>query len=185
MKTKTTAHITLDIDDVRRAEGVEEAIAKWCEDSDDTSCGVIGSTFSTSGPGPGWSKTHGPDDFASRAFEGGALYYIDETDGRMKSAEPVEDDDDDDDDDDSTILTDIGGCKYREGDWSDESVVCLQCPSEEDVLEYPELVAEMAEAVIKYHHAESDGKQWAALVRKIKDAADALDDIDPDKFATE
>lgn len=180
--TKTNAHLCLDLDDVRKAGGVSEALAAWCKESDTTTCGVVGQSFATSGPGNGWSKTFGRDDFASRAFEGGALYYLDTDDGKIKEALPVDGAEEVDEDDD-TILTDIGGCRYREGEWSDESEVELACPTIEDALEHPAIVAEMAQAVIDHHGPCSDRAAWKRLIESIRAAAEALEDVDADELA--
>lgn len=179
LSTKSTSPV-IDLDDVRRAGGVRQALLAWCENSDLVSGGVIGSSFSTSGPGSGWSRNHGVSDYASRAFEGGALAYLDVDDGRMIEAEPVREDDADED-----TLRDIAGCAYAEGDWSDESVVKIECPDVEDAIEHPGLVAEMAKAVIAHHGAKSDRKAWAKLITAIRDAAEAIEDIDADDFDAE
>jgi hypothetical protein len=178
MATKTKAHVTINLDDVRNHGSVEKAIAAWCEDSDTTSCGVIGSSFSTSGPGPGWSMNHDENDYASRAFEGGAVHYIDATDGRMKSADMVGLNEDDEDDD--TIQHDIAGCAYREGKWSSESVVRIECPSLEEAIEETGLVAEMAQSVIDHHYDLSDKAEWKNLIETIREVAEWLEDIDTD-----
>lgn len=184
MAKSKTAHVTLDIDDVRRAGGVEAAIHAWCEQSDDTSSGVVGSAFSTSGPGPGWSKNHTAGDFAARAMSEGALHYIDASNGTMASAEVVDDDEQDEDGEypDGTF-GDGCGTMVRVGDWTDESVVRLECPSEDDAIAYPAVAAEMARAVIDHHGAESDKAEWLALIQRIRAAAEAFEDIDLDDLA--
>lgn len=164
---KTTAHVTIDLDDVIRAGGVDQALAAWCEASDDTSCGVVGPSFSTSGPGSGWSKQHDASDFAERAMYGGALYYLDTDDGRLALSPEWTDD-------------------LYEGqdiEWSEDSVVRIECPTADEALEQPVLVAEMAQAVIDYHGPESDRKAWRSLLEQIKAAAEAFDDIDADDLA--
>ncbi|MCK9569771.1 hypothetical protein M0R72_12580 [Candidatus Pacearchaeota archaeon] len=176
-----TAHITIDLDDVVAAGSVEAAIAKWCERSDDTSCGVVGSTFATSGPGSGWTRNFDASDYASRALREGAMYYVDESDGRMLSSESAEADDDDDDE----ILTDIGGGHYREGEWTNKSVVCVECPDIDDAIEHPDMVAKMAKAIIDSHHAESDCSAWRKLIESIRSSAEAVEDIDIDSFPAE
>lgn len=179
----TTAHFTIDLNDVIRAGGLRAAMTAECERSDTTSCGVIGPSFSTSGPGSGWSKQHDEDDFAARAFSEGALYYLDLDNGKLIGCEFAEDAERDEDGDlPDDVHTDIGGCQYRIGDWSDESVIELVCPTVEDALEHPAEVAEMAQAVIDYHGPESDCKEWADLIDSIKTAAEALDEIDADKL---
>lgn len=182
--TKKTAHLTIDLADVQRAGGVPQAIAAWCDESDDTSCGVIGPSFSTSGPGPGWSIQHDESDFAARAVEGGALYYIDIDDGRMIAAEEVSEDEQDEDGEwPADVIHDLGGTHSRLGDWSDNSVVRVECPSIDDALEHPAIVAEMAQAVIDHHHVESDCGEWRMLIESIRNAAEALEDIDVDDLA--
>lgn len=175
-KKLTAAHIVIDLDDVRTAGSVESAIAAWCERSDDTACGVVGPAFSTSGPGSGWSVNHSTDDFARRALAEGALHYIDAADGRMISADAVDEGDEDGDD----VLRDIGGCAYRVGDWSDESVVRLECPDIEDAVRHPAEFAAMARAVADTHGAESDTAEWRDLIARVRAAADALDGIEID-----
>lgn len=162
---KKLATVVINLSDVVAAGGVRQAIEAFCEQSDTVSCGVIGQSFATSGPGPGWSKNFGANDFASRAFEGGALAYIDADDGRVKR--------------------DLGGCYYTEGEWSDESEVYVECPDIEDAMEHPEFAAEMAESVIDHHHALSDVSAWKGLIEQIQAAADAFEDIDADDLPTE
>lgn len=161
--------IKLDFEDVLRHGGVRQAIEAYCENSDEVACGVVGTAFSTSGPGSGWSVNHGATDFAARAIDPdhGALYYLDVDDGRLATAAHGYDDD---------------GSWDGEVSWSDDSVVCLECP-DWDEIDTPSRIAvavEMAKAVRDTHGAESDGKAWAELVRRIKDAAEAFVDIDAD-----
>jgi len=167
------AHCVIDLDDVVAAGSVSAAIEQWAKDSDTTSSGVMGSAFSTSGPGSGWSRTHSADDFASAAFAGGALYYIDSSDGRLKGVEEA-------DENDEGAECDAGGCYYTEGDWSDESEVRLEVPEIEDAIEHPSEAAAMAKAVIDYHSHRSDTAEWKQLIEQIRDAADAFDGIDAD-----
>lgn len=182
MARSKTAHLTIDLDDVRRHGGVRQAIAAWCDESDDTSCGVIGPAFSTSGPGSGWSTNHDAGDFARRAVEGGALYYLDLDDGRLIGAEEAEDTWEDGEQPDD-VIADMGGGYSRLGDWSDGSVVCIDCPDLDDAMEDPALVAEMAKAVIAHHGEESDRAAWKSLIETIRAAATALEDIDADDLA--
>lgn len=187
MTAKKTAHLTLDLSDVRKAGTVEAAIEAWAAGSDTTSSGTIGSSFSTSGPGSGWSKNHDASDFSRRAFKEGALHYLDSKNGTLRSAtsptgEVIEDEDGDrTDEEGNTVLRDIGGCDYVVGDWSDESVVRIECPDMDDAMEYPETVALMAQAVIDHHDYESS-VEWKALIRAMKEAAEAVEDIDEDKL---
>lgn len=178
MSKSKTAILTIDIGDVREAGSVEAAIIAAAEKSDSVASGVVGMEFSTSGPGPGWSQQYGPNEWSREAFNGGALAYVDATDGTVRRAEAVDDDTDEDD-----VYTDIGGCEYRIGNWSDESEVRVECPDIDDAMDHPQAVAEMAKAVIDHHGPMSDRAAWAALVRRIKAAADAMDDIDADDFA--
>lgn len=175
--SKKLATVIIDIDDVRKAGGVVAAIEKRANESSELAAGVVGMAFATSGPGPGWTKQYGPDEWSREAFSGGALAYIDAEDGRVRRAEPAEEWTPAD-----QLHHDLGGGAYTVGDWSGESEVCVECPAEEDALEYPELVAEMARSVVKYHYDLSPVKDWKQLVEKIKAAAEALDDIDPDQF---
>jgi hypothetical protein len=190
--TTNKAHATIDLDDVRRAGGVYAALLKWAEASDTTSAGTVGPEFSTSGPGNGWSVTHDANDFARRAFEGGALYYLDESDGRLASAvrveqvEPAEGeagywtgDDGEEYGPDDVTHDGSGGWVLIDPEWSDESVVRLEVPDIEDAIEYPEIVAEMVRAVIDRHGSASDRAGWKKLVEDIKSAAESLDGIDP------
>ncbi len=160
--TRKTAHVVIGLDDVVRHGGVRQAIAAWCEESDSTACGIIGPSFSTSGPGPGWSIQHDRQDYAARALSngeyGGALYYLDADSGRLAQLEGDEDDED------------------REIAWTDESVVCLDLPSLSDALECLTEVAEMAAAVRDHHSAESDTDKWdrLAVISDAKSDADAL-----------
>lgn len=189
--TTTKAHVTLDITDVRKAGGIEAAIVAWAEGSDTTSSGAVGPAFSTSGPGSGWSKTHGADDFAIRAFGGGSLHYIDEADGRMATAIPVEpvepaegeagkwdDEDGEEYGADEVTYDGGGGWVALRVDWSDGSEVRLEVPGIEDAIAHPAAFAEMARAVAETHGAKSDRKAWAKLVLAVKDAASELDGIE-------
>jgi len=163
-KSKTT-HVTIDLDDVRKAGGVRQALAAWCEEESNlTACGVIGPSFSTSGPGSGWTCECDASDYASRAMHGGALYYLDLDDGRLASSPDWTDDD------------------YHDEpiEWSDASVVRIDCPDVEEAMENIDIVAEMARSVIDYHGAESDRAEWRTLIEAIRRAAEVLEDIDID-----
>jgi len=181
----TKSEIVINLDDVIRAGGVEQALHAWCEESDDTSSGVVGPAFSTSGPGSGWSIQHDESDYAQRAIQEGALYYLDASDGRVVAAEEVADDEQDEDG--QWPLDTFGGmdgCRYRMGDWSDDSVVCLVCPDAEEAIEHPRETAAMANAVIEHHRAKSDTAEWHRLIAAIRTAAEALEDIDLDSLQT-
>jgi hypothetical protein len=165
MSQTTKAHVTIDLDDVRHADGqtIESAILAWAERSDTTASGTVGPAFSTSGPGPGpgWSQTHDASDFAERAVsdEYGALAYIDESDGRL-AARPG--------------WTEEGTSGEHELEWSDDSVVRIECPSIEDAIEHPAIVAEMVRSVIDYHGVCSDRKEWHDLIQQIQSASEEL-----------
>lgn len=179
------AHITITIGDILATEdkSVRSAILEWCENSYDTASGLIGPSFATSGPGPaGWSKEYDETDFARRLFEEGALYYINEDDGRMISAEEVDEDDIDIDDLPDNVVHDGAGGYARASDWTGYSVVCVACPSIEDALDDPEVVAEMAQSVIDHHSEMSDKAEWKKLIESVNKLHDALEDIDPNDF---
>jgi hypothetical protein len=170
MKTKKVrAHVTIDLADVESAGGVTAALAQWCADSDDTSCGVIGPSFATSGPGSGWCAQFDETDYAPRAFADGALYYLDKDDGRLASSPEWTDD----------------LYSGQPVEWTDESVVRIECPSIEDAIQSPTLVAEMAQAIIDYHNAESDLAMWHKLLVEIRNVAKAIEDIDLDDLLSD
>lgn len=112
--------IQLTIKDIIRSETIESAIVDYCKEDHAIASGVIGSSFSTSGPGGGWSRQHSVSDYARRALsdEYGACYYVDSSDGTMATLE-------DEDDEDSDIV------------WTDESVVSIELPSIEDCIHHP------------------------------------------------
>jgi hypothetical protein len=71
---------------------IAAAIEAACEDHDTLASGIVGPSFSTSGPGAGWTKQHGASDYAARALGGddGAIGYIDSSDGRLATMEDGE-----------------------------------------------------------------------------------------------
>ena len=166
MQTATT--ITIDLDDVLRSETVRSAIAVV---GADTMLVITGE-----GPGPGWSKDYDASDYAQMmASEDIAASGADESaemlnpdDGRICVGRRVRSDEGEDE---------------IELDWTDESVVRIECPGIEEAVWHAAEVAEMARAVIDRHGPRSDRKAWADLIRAIRDAAKALDEIDPDDFA--
>lgn len=141
MKTRYTAKqlsgVTLTISDVSHAGSVGEAIIAACTMSDYLSSGIIGPSFSTSGPGPGWSKQHSASDFAARALAEDAVGYIDAADGRLATL-----------DDDGDV------------EWSDESVVVLEAPTDAQVDEMPEAARQMAEAIESGHATAKRANDW-------------------------
>lgn len=173
MSSKQKAHCVIDLQDVVAAGSVQKAIEQWAKDSDDTCSSVVGMEFSTSGPGSGWSRTHDSDDFASQAFRGGALYYLDSSDGRLKGVEGAEEGD-------LGAECDAGGCWYTEGEWSEHSQVRLEVPEIEDAIHRTKEVAAMVQAVIDHHSYLSNTGGWRRLVEQIREAAEALDGIDAD-----
>lgn len=62
---------------------ISAAIEALCKESDTVASGVIGSSFSCSGPGSGWQRNCDVTDYAARALAGdyGAEGYIDSSDG--------------------------------------------------------------------------------------------------------
>jgi len=144
---------------------VIDALKSYCEDSSDVSCGVVGPAFTTSGPGSGYSIQHDVTDFARRAMEGGALYYLDTDDGRLAYAPDWTDD----------------LYNGQEIKWSDKSVVILECPSVEDTIEHPEITAEMAETVIRYKS--SNANEWLQLISSIQDVAEKISRINVDELS--
>ena len=112
-----TTRVMLDMDDIRKHGSVAKAIEAACAESDHLSSGVVGPSFATSGPGPGWSRDYGAEDYAGRALsaEHGASGYVDSSDGRLATLEV-----DEDEDSESVV-------------WSAESVVELEAPDQEAV----------------------------------------------------
>jgi len=171
--------IKIDLDDVRAAGSVTEAVRAAVRDRGNTlladSSALGGQTFATSGPGSGWTRTFDAGDYASAAIgqdvaaSGGNpsdSEAIDPEDGRVARGVAPEADEDWD----------------GSVEWSDESIVEVVCPEVEDALEYPETVAKIAEAVIDYHGDRSSRKAWAALIRLIRTAAERLESINLDKL---
>jgi hypothetical protein len=176
-----TARITINIDDVRLAGSVPAAIETECDASDTIASGIVGPSFSTSGPGAGWSKNHGPNDYAIRAMEEGAEHYIDIEDGLMRSVVPI--DEAEARDEDGDIMDDTycsEGVYFRVGDWTEESVVRVECPDIDDALKYPEIAAQMARSVADHHYAESDRQAWKSLVAGIRKLSEAFADMSLD-----
>lgn len=161
---------TIDISDVAKAGSVSQAIVAWAKESDTVASGVVGSTFATSGPGIGWTQNYGTAEYAERALSEGASAYIDESTGLVLHSVHV-----DDADDDAEILTDIGGCEYAVGEWSEESVVRLECPDEEDALANPKALGQMIEALVSHHSTRSDLWAWKVLVKKIEEAHEEIE----------
>jgi hypothetical protein len=68
---------------------ITAAIEAACDDHDTLASGEVGPSFSTSGPGCGWSIQHNATDYARRSLDGeyGACGYVDSSDGRMATFE--------------------------------------------------------------------------------------------------
>ena len=92
---------------------ISTMIEEYAKESDSVASGVIGPSFSCSGPGSGWQKHHDVNDYAERALSDdyGALSYIDSSDGREATLE------------DGEVV------------WSAESVVEIELPTVEQALE--------------------------------------------------
>lgn len=156
--------ITITMSDVLQHGGIREALTNACDNSETVACGVVGPAFSTSGPGSGWSKQYDETDFAARSFEGGALAYLDLDNGRLATSP-----------------------EWTEGEydgqpisWSDESVVCLECPDIQEAIDDPDVFAEMAAAVAELHGAESPCSEWSKMLAAIRELAESIEDIEID-----
>lgn len=167
-------HIRIDIHDVVQAGGVRQAIEEWCRESDETASGVIGPEFATSGPGIGWTKYFTTDDFAERAAEYGARYYIDSSDGRMMTIIR--------DPEGTPTIRDPEGTPVILSEWTPSSVVELICPDLDVAADHPKFFAEMAKSVVDHHFPHSNLKKWRELVTNIKELAEAIEYIDPSDF---
>ena len=160
MKTTNPAHITINLDDVRRVDGqtVRGAILAWASKSNDTSSGA---------------------ESVESAVESGALYYVEENSGRMigaKTAVKIGDEWP------SDVIHEMGGDHVRLGEWSKNSVVCVACPDIEDAMEYPTIVAAMAQSVINHHGPCSDRAAWKNLITLMQQAAEEVENIDLSDF---
>jgi len=138
--------IRLDIHDIRKAGTIEKAIVAWGDDHPEIACGDAEACNAA----------------ALAAMESGALAYVDANDGKIVRAEAVTDGTDADD-----IRHEIGGDQFVVGDWSDHSVIELLCPDDEDVMQYPEIAAMMAEDAIGQHSRESDQVAWRRLIQRM------------------
>lgn len=147
----------INIQDVKHSGSVRQAILDYCTGSDSVSSGEVGPTFSCSGPGSGWQRNYNVTDYAAAALSDdyGAVSYIDCDDGREATL-----------DEDGDVV------------WSDDSVVKLLVPSEDDAVRYPDALAEMACAVIWTHGSSSDRSGWKNLLLGIREAASKIEDLD-------
>mgnify|MGYP000844097660 FL=1 len=156
--------ITITMSDVLRHGGIRDALIDACDKSDTVACGVIGPAFATSGPGSGWSKQYDETDFAARAFEGGALAYLDLDNGRLATSPDWDRDE-------------YAGQPIE---WTDESVVCLECPDIQEAIDEPGVFAEMAAAVAEIHDAESNCREWAKMLASIRKLAECIEEVQID-----
>lgn len=127
MSTNQTRYrITLSIGYVRTSRTVRAAILSVCDSSDYLASGVIGPSFSTSGPGSGWQRQHGSNDYARRALDDdyGARGYVDADDGRL-----------------ATLGED------GEVEWTEGSIVHARVPDRDEVDDHPDAAREMLDAV--------------------------------------
>jgi hypothetical protein len=177
MKTKEIVRI--DLDDVLEFGSIENAIAGVCANryreilvADSSAMG--GQTFATSGPGSGYTQQFDSGDYARAAIQQDVAEsgcnpsessVIDPSDGRIGHGVDNEDEEED---------------WSGEIQWEDESSVCVDCPSIEDAVGKPDIVAEMASAAIGIHYDHSDLEEWEELVTAIRKAADEFSDIDFD-----
>lgn len=148
--------IKINIDDVRNANNsVSEAIEAWAENDDEVASGACGPRANE---GVEYSAQ-----YALGPYQG-AAFYVDTDDGKMATLVESEHEE---------------GEEYEDDvEWTDESQVRLEVPSEEDALMYPEALRAMALAVADYHSAKSDTKAWRALLDSIRAAAEAVDGIE-------
>jgi hypothetical protein len=180
-KDRTMRDIRIDIDDVRRAGTVEAAIiaeAERLEISLATPSAMGGQTSACSGPGSGWQRNVDADESAAAAIHtevaAGAQPHeaeaLDPEDGRVaRGVDPDEGDEGD-------------SCSIE---WDPGSVVEVVVPDDEEAILYPSQAAAMAQSVIDYHHASSDVRAWAMLIRRIRRAPRILDSIDDAQLCPE
>lgn len=147
----------IDIQDVRHSGSVRQAILDYCVESDSVASGEVGPTFACSGPGSGWQQNFDATDYAARALDDdyGAQSYVDCDDGREATL-----------DGDGDVV------------WSEDSVVNLVVPDEDDAIAYPDALADMAAALIECHSDASDKHAWQELLMNIRAAANKIEDLD-------
>lgn len=150
------AKYQIDIDDVIRSGSVEQAVIDEMPDdvliADSSAMG--GQTFTCSGPGPGWSKTFGANDYALAAIQSDASAsgcdpsessVIDPADGRIAHG----------------VDGDEGGIE-----WEDESSVELIVPSLADVAASPTAFGQMWAKRASY--SDNNLPEWESLADKIR-----------------
>lgn len=142
---------------------VSSAIEAACKDHDSIASGVIGPSFATSGPGPGWSRQYDVSDYAERALSGdyGASSYIDSSDGR-----------------EATLGED------GELEWSDESVIELVCPSLEEAMENKEAYEAML-STLTIHCDQTDLDAWETLEEHMANPYQVRDSAGVTEYASD
>lgn len=85
---------------------------------------------------------------AFSAFDDGAMVYIDTDDGRA--------------------------CHLDIGDWTDDSVVCIDVPTIDEALQHPDLARSMWTSVRSYHYSCSDISGWKELIDELKEIEGAV-----------
>ena len=144
-----TPTIKLTLAKIRKAGSIAAAIEAYCEEHYSIASGIIGPSFACSGPGSGWQRNFGVNDYASRALsdEFGARYYVDSEDGRCAEL------------DDEDVV------------WSEESIVELEAPDEDEIETDRETVEMMIEALDSGHCIEGPGDwdEMRALVEVSED----------------
>ena len=132
---------------------IKETIEELCSESDTIASGVIGPSFSTSGPGSGWSRQHDACDYAERALsdEYGVLYYIDSADGRRAELD-----------------------SDGEMEWSDESVVEIILPTIEEALEDPVATASLLADAANYGADEDEIESLKGKIAQPYEISDGM-----------
>ena len=129
------------------------SIEEFAKESDEIASGVIGPSFSTSGPGSGWSTQFDVHDYAKRALDDsfGASSYIDSEDG-------------------SEATLDENG----DLEWSEESVVEIEIPSFGEILKNMDAWLEMASTATDYG---ADRKEIENLQKMVEGFDSAIERI--------
>lgn len=142
---------------------VSSAIEAACKEHNSIASGVIGSSFSTSGLGSGWSKQHDVSDYARRALadDYGASSYIDSSDGREATL-----------DEDGEL------------EWSDESVIELVCPSLEEAMEWPDAAQAMLDGLTT-HCDQTDLDAWETLEEHMANPYQVRDSAGVTEYASD
>lgn len=144
----------INIHNVNEHGSISAAIEARAKDSDSIASGIIGPSFSCSGPGSGWQKNHDVSDYAERALmdDYGAASYIDSDDGREATL-----------DEDGDVV------------WSDECEVEIEMPSTEEALGMPEAFANMAQDINNYEGQTEGWEQLEAVINNMDAAVERID----------